>query len=307
MLSELMPIAALIGGLLTVGDLMRHRELVVIWSAGLDPLRVMRLVLPVAVGLTGAKLAIDDLALPRAAEALRAWGIGDYRHRPVEGQSGEYYWLRSGLDVVRISANAAIAGELIDLMIFRRTANDVLTETLEAKSGFPVAAGVELLDVTRRDVGEREVERVPALIWPGVIDLELVQLMARPARELPMGDLLAIVNGEGQGMRAVEPYATWLHLRIAGAFVPGCLLLIAFGLARRFGRTATLAPIFVTAVATGFGFIILGGVSSALGEVGFLPPPVAAWTPTLLLMLTVVALGRMGRVLPVVPASWGAA
>ena len=88
MLSELMPLTALLAGLLAVADLLRHRELVVIWSIGVRPPRILKMLLPAGLALVAVKFAVDDLAVPRATTQLRLWGIGEYRHRPGEAESG---------------------------------------------------------------------------------------------------------------------------------------------------------------------------------------------------------------------------
>lgn len=295
MLSELMPIAAMIAGLLTVADLMRHRELVVIWSSGVRPLALLGLMLPAALLLVAAKFAIDDLAAPRAAAGLRAWGIGEYRHRPVDGQAGAFTWLRSGGDIVRLSSGALDAGRLEAVTVFRRGPDGILTERLEAATAVPVPGGWRLQGVTRARVTPRSIERLPALELPLAIDLEQVRLMTRPPRELPLTKLAEIAGAGGYGLRALEPYRTWLHQRVAGALVPGLLMLLAFALVRRFSRTASIAPVFLTAVAIGFSFLITSGVSSALGEVGLLAPPLAAWAPPLALAALVLGLGSHER------------
>jgi LPS export ABC transporter permease LptG len=298
MLSELMPIAAMIAGLLTVADLMRHRELVVIWSSGVRPLVLLALMLPAALLLVGAKFVIDDLALPRASAELRAWGIGEYRHRPADGQAGTFTWLRSGDDVVRLSSAALGAGRLEEVTVFRRGPDGILTERLEAAAAEPVPGGWRLLGVTRERVTPRSLERLPALELPLAIDLEQVRLMIRPPRELSLVKLAGIATAGGYGLRALEPYRTWLHLRVAGALVPALLMMLAFALVRRFSRTASIAPVFLTAVAIGFTFLITSGVTSALGEVGLLPPALAAWAPPLALAALVLGFGghERGRV-----------
>ena len=50
------------------------------------------------------------------------------------------------------------------------------------------------------------------------------------------------------------------------------LMMLAFALVRRFSRTASIAPVFMAAVAIGFSLLIVSGVTSALGEVGFIAP-----------------------------------
>lgn len=290
MLSELMPIGALIAGLLAVADLLRHRELVVIWGSGVRPLTVLRLLLPAGLALVAVKFAVDDMALPRAANELRLWGIGEYRHHPADGQAGDYYWLRSGDDVIRLSANAVSVGRLADLTVFRRGPDGILTERLQAPTATPVEGGWQLEQVTRTEVGGRP-ERLPAFELPVTIDVEQLRLMARPPRELPLYQLAAISAAGGYGLRALEPYRTWLHQRVASALVPMLLMMLAFALVRRFSRTASIAPVFLTAVAIGFTFLIASGVASALGEVGLVAPPLAAWAPTAVLATLVLALG----------------
>ena len=73
------------------------------------------------------------------------------------------------------------------------------------------------------------------------LDVERIQLLARPPRELGLGQLQEIVTAGGYGLRAQEPYLTWLHQRIAGAFVPMFLMMLAFALVRRFSRTSSIA------------------------------------------------------------------
>ena len=203
---------------------------------------------------------------------LRFWGIGEYKRGYSEGQAAGYYWLRTGNDIVRMSADAASVGLLSDITIFRRGDDGILTERLQAKSATPLAEGWRLQEVTRARVADRVVDRLPSVDWPGQIDIARVQLLARPPRELELVQLQEIAAAGGYGLRAQEPYLTWLHQRIAGAFVPMFLMMLAFALVRRFSRTASIAPVFMTAVAIGFTLLIMSGVASALGEVALSTP-----------------------------------
>jgi lipopolysaccharide export LptBFGC system permease protein LptF len=143
-------------------------------------------------------------------------------------------------------------------------------------------------------VAGREVDSLPSLDWPGAIDVDRVRLLARPPRELGLLQLQEIASAGGYGLRAREPYLTWLHQRVAGAFVPMFLMMLSFALVRRFSRTASIAPVFMTAVGIGFTLIILSGVASALGEVGLIAPALAAWGPTVALAALVLLLASRG-------------
>ena len=299
MLSELMPLGALLAGLLAVADLLRHRELVVVWSIGVRPLRLLAMLLPAGLALVAVKFAIDDLAVPRATGELRLWGIGEYRHRPGDGQAGAYYWLRSGNDIVRLAADAIAAGQVREITIFRRADDGILAERIDAASATTMAGGWRLEQVTRSIVSQGRTVRLAILDWPGAIDVARIQLLARPPRELGLGQLRDVIAAGGYGLRAREPYLTWLHQRLAGSFVPMFLMMLAFALVRRFSRTASIAPVFMTAIAIGFALLISSGVASALGEVGLLSPVLAGWGPPLLLAAIVLWLAtrddRSGR------------
>ena len=289
--AELLPLAALLAGILAVGDLLRHRELVVVWGAGLSTLRVLRLLLPACLVLLGAKLALDDLAVPRVAGVLRAWGVGEFKVDTTTGMTGgDWYWLRSGADIIRISAADAAAGQLRRVSIFERDGQGLLLTRIDAATARSTPDGLLLSDVVRSAVGEGGSRHMVELSWPDRLDLDRVKLLATPPRELSFAQLLEILRAGAYGARPSQPYATALYARLAGAFVPALLLVLAFALGRRFSRTGNVAPILIQAVIIGFAAIILTGASSALGEIGFLTPALAACLPVLLLAAVVLGL-----------------
>ena len=161
-------------------------------------------------------------------------------------------------------------GRLSDITIFRRGDDGILTERLQAaESATPLAEGWRLR-AGHPGAGRRAASSIGcrALDWPGQIDIDRIQLLARPPRELDAASSCSRSLQRGRlraaGARALPDLA---HQRIAGAFVPMFLMMLAFALVRRFSRTASIAPVFMTAVAIGFSLLIMSGVASALGEV----------------------------------------
>ena len=61
------------------------------------------------------------------------------------------------------------------------------------------------------------------------------------------------------------------------------MILLVVSLAQRFHRTGAFVRLMVLTVAIGFGSFILESASLAMGESGFLPPWVAAWSPSIVL------------------------
>lgn len=290
-LAQLLPIAVLIGALLTVADLLRQREMVAAWSAGLSQPRLLRGLLPLLLLLGALQFALNDQLVPRTTEALRAWGVGEFRASGFLTSRDGAVWLRSGDDIVRVSERALEAEELADITIFRRNAEGALLERLDAARASRLEDGGWLLrDVIRHDTEPYGTTLLPELRWEGAVELAHLRLVARPPRELALADLWALMVSDGYGQRPRELYTTWVHARLAQFFGAPLVFCLAFALGQGWRRTGEVTRLMLGGLALGFGFFILDGAAVALGEVGFLPGALAAWAPPLLLACLVLHL-----------------
>ena len=185
MLSELMPLAALLAGLLAVADLLRHRELIVVWSIGVRPLSILRMLLPAGLALVAVKFAVDDFA--RAAGDQRAAPVGHRRLSPPTDRRRRRA-ASTGCAAARTSsASRPTRSPSARSATSRSSAaatDGILTERIDAASATDIPGGWRLHDVTRSKVADRIVEHLATLDWPGKIDVERIQLLARPPREL---------------------------------------------------------------------------------------------------------------------------
>jgi lipopolysaccharide export system permease protein len=286
-ISEMITLSALVAGILTVGDLLRHRELVVMWNGGVSPLGVIVRLLPVGLLLVGLKFVIDDFLVPHTSGELRSWAVGEYKRAAGVAGVSEAIWLTSGQDIVRIPRSAAAKRQIDAITVFRRDQQGLLLERLDAKRAVPLPKGWELRDVTRRAVGSGREQQLDRVDWQGRIELGDIALLAREPRELSLSQLRTVIANRAFAIRSTDAYVTWFHVRLANAIVPFLLVVLAFGLARRFSRTGTLAPVFIRGIAIGFGFHICEGIVVALGEVGLVNPLLAAWALPLGLALVV--------------------
>jgi LPS export ABC transporter permease LptG len=287
LIGEMLPLSSLVAGILTVGDLLRHRELVIIWNGGVSPLGLIARLLPVGLCLIGLKFVIDDQLTPWSTAHLRTWAVGEFKHSTIVGGASDAIWFTSGDNVVRIDKAAAAKGLVRGITIFERDPRALLTARVDAARADPAAGGWRLQDVVRRAVGARETERLPTLLWPGSIDLAKIALLTSEPHELSISQLLSVIANRGFSIRDTGAYVTWLHTRIANAIVPFLLVVLAFGVARRFDRTGTIAPIFIRGIGIGFTFLVAQGLMVALAEVGLVGPRVAAYLLPLALALAV--------------------
>jgi lipopolysaccharide export system permease protein len=281
--SQMLPIATLLGAFLTLNNMLRHSELVAVWGGGVSSMGIMRALLPVGLLFTALQFGLDDRAVPATLNALHAWGVGDFQRRGFIHGDSDTVWLRSGRDIIRIPVAEARAGQLANLQIFRREESGQLSEQLDVKNVRRDGDDWFLDGVVRRVIEPPEIMALKELAWDGRFDVEHLPLISRDLRELPITDINRLIDNEGYGQRPTDLYRTWLNYRIASATIPILMIMLVVSLAQRFRRTGTFARLMIFSVTIGFGFFMFDGTSLAMGEAGFVPPWISAWSPNLAL------------------------
>lgn len=281
--SQMLPIAALLGAFLTINNLVRHSEIIAVWGGGTSSLGIMRALLPVGLLFAALQFALDDRAVPATLDKLHAWGVGDFQRRGFVHGDSNTVWLRSGRDIIRIPVEEAREGRLANMQIFRREANGLLSEQLDVQKVRRDGDAWFLEGVTHRVIEPPRITALSELQWDGRFDVEHLPMIARDLRELPIMDITRLIDNEGYGQRPTSLYRTWFHYRIASAITPVLMIMLVVSLAQRFQRTGTFARLMISSVSIGFGFFMFDGTSLAMGEAGFVPPWISAWSPNLAL------------------------
>jgi lipopolysaccharide export system permease protein len=275
-LAQLIPVAALLAGLVGFTELARHSELTAIYAGGMSKIRLAGAVLPIACLIGGFQFLIEDQAQPVASRQLRAWGVGDYN---PEGDAANEIWLRHGDEILRIGAIDAERAELRDLTIFRRDADGNLSAKIQAARAVAEGDRWMLFEVARSQVATASVDTTARMPWAGDLDAaDLDTLIANPS-EMPLIDLLRVIEHPELGSQPIYRYATWLHERLAAPITTAMLLLLTVALARPPHGRGTQG--MLVAIGIGIGFLLWTFDSLVLnfGDLGLLPPALAAWTP----------------------------
>jgi lipopolysaccharide export system permease protein len=282
-LAQLLPITAVLAGLLTFAELVRHSELTAMYAAGLSKPRLAAAMLPVALLIALAQFLIEDQAVPAAVGALRAWGIGDYGSA---GDEPAVSWLRHGDDIVRIQRFDAAAGELGGVTIFRRDRQGNLIAEIEAASASYEDGSWSLHDVTRSRLGAGAVEHEDRLSWAGDLDPGLLAAVIAHPRETPLRQLIQVNRVPGLGTQPSYRYKLWLQERLAAPATTIAMILVVVALARPSGGRAAQGWLIAMGVAVGFLCWTFDGLVLAIGDLGLVPPALAAWTPLLVFATT---------------------
>ena len=279
--SRLLPFTVLIAALLTLVGMARHRELIVLIGAGVSQFGLMLAFVPILAAIAGLHFWLDDRVAPTAIAELRAWqatGYGAGEAKP----GGAATWLRQGNDVIRLKGGQANGGErLAGVTIFRRDAEGILAERIDAASAALEDGGWVLYGVARFDVASNTVAAQARLVWDGDLRPALAASLAAHPRELSFAQVRALAGSAGYGNRPLYLYQTWLNRKLVAPLASLLMILFAVPLSQRFERRGGAAATIAAGVAIGFCFFVFDGFTLAVGEAGLLPPWIAAWAPTL--------------------------
>jgi lipopolysaccharide export system permease protein len=291
-LSTFLPMSLLLALLLSITELTYRNEMAAIWAAGVSPIRLITMLIPVALVTGGLHFLINDQAIPAAAPTLKMWGIGDYAAKKLNVSSTDPIWIRSGTDIMRATKVSADSRALEDVIVFRRDAGGLLKEQIYAKSAAQDSDRWLLRNVVVYYRNNLPPDRMDTLVYTGAMRPANATRSGDP-EEMTLQDLSYFVANQGFGIRPVYVYQTWWHKRLTPFVVALMMISLCIPLATRFRRGGGLGTLFAVGIGLGFLFFVSDGIASTVGELGLVTPWLAAWTPVII--FSTVALGFVAR------------
>jgi lipopolysaccharide export system permease protein len=275
-LGQILPLAVLVGAILTFRRLASTLEVTAMRAAGIGTWRILGALLPACALAVAVQFALLLGIAPRTERALADWW--DRREAPNQPIAlSQRLWLRNGTDIVAADAVSRDGSVLEGLLLVRRDAHGQALARIDARRAAYGPAGWRLEEVRLVRPGEDRTTTAPDLAWPEGPPPRMMRDLARPTDAQPLGRLLAGRRGEGAVTRGPAYYATRLQVLAAMAVEPFIMVLLAipsaFGLPRQTGAARRAA----VGLVLGLGYLVVGGLMRAVGEAGGLGPVPAAW------------------------------
>lgn len=291
-----LPIAALIGSLLSLGNLAVHRELIVMRASGVSSWQMLS-----AIGLAGFGLAIlmvllgESLApsLGAYASELRTRAV----HEDIALEEGQATWLREGDRIVSLRRQASDLGYGGGVLMLELGPGQSLksiaradSATLDSMNRWVLTNYAETSFQENGAASRTERQSVDAYgLNPDLLELSVVRedLLDTPSLVRYIGYL------EANGLDA-HRYLVAYWSRIAS--VASVIVMTALALPFVFGslRSAGAGARLVVGLIIGLTYYVAGEVLTNGGAVYGLDPLVIAWGPTaLLVVVTAVAFARV--------------
>ncbi len=278
-MDQVLPIAALMATLFTVGSMARYLELTALYSSGLSLLRIARPLLWMGILLTIGSLVWREYVMPEAN--LRKWRIWEVEiHKQTEklrptrqiaatGPDGRLYYARKYDPNTQSVTGLKVMG----------MEGSVVVERLDAERAEWDGAHWILHEGTHRWFtadGEvvkpfEDLKASDLAITPrGLYRTRVRQENMNIGQLLDHRDLLRQTGG--------DPTAVDVDIHFQMAFPLVNLILVCLGVILASGpRKTTVASGFGLTLLVGFGYYLLMMFGRSLGHSGVLPPLVAGW------------------------------
>ena len=291
----LMPLVAMLGTLLGVGQLAAQSEITAMRAAGYSNLRLGRAALLAGLAMGAVAVLLGESLGPEGQQAAervknagRAGAAGEAGIGPV--------WLRDGQDIYFIRRLLA-DDRFADAEVYRLDDELNLRAIVSVESARHVDGGWTFDGVEETRFGESaiRIEQQGRLAWRGGLDPEVLKLFVLEADTVSAVGLMRLIDYlDHNGLDTSEQRLELWRKLVAPITVMAMVLFavrFVFGPTRGGGAGQRL----LIGVLVGIGFHLLNEISANFGALYGWPAPLAAGLPTALLMLAAGARLSMAR------------
>ena len=262
---EFLPLAVLLGSILSLGALAGNSEIIAMQASGVSLGRLLAAVLQAVMLLAVIGFVLGEWVVPDSETAARNMkNLAERRNSRVL-QAGKGLWIKDENRVVHIRAllpNGFARG----IEIYRLDDGGGLRSTLFAERAVPVGDGLELQQVRESvlapEVATRSYE---THIYEGALSRELLQVLINNPRQMSSMDLLAYINflEENRLDSRPERLVFWKKIFIPIGVVIMGMLALPFVLGSQ--RQSSGGQRLMIGILLGLGFVVADRLLTQLG------------------------------------------
>jgi lipopolysaccharide export system permease protein len=300
MISMSLPMASLIAGLLSLGNLSRHNEIIAMRASGVS---LAKIVAPLIVGgilISGLGFLNNEFVMPvysSRATYIRRVEIEKSQQRVMFQQSK--LWLRGPENsIVNIELVSPNRNEMLGLNIYKLNPDYSVREWIKAGSLAWENGTWRLKNSVTFTQASEVVQSHPSdnEVFNIVENPDNLGMIVKKSEEMNFKEMWEYVNRiKLSGYKAVK-YEVDLHGKLAYPLASLLMVLISIPFGIHKVRSGGPGKGIAIAVAIAVVYWVLASVGASLGRSGVLPPAVSAWFANILFMLaSAVVLFRMQR------------
>lgn len=287
--SQSTPLAVLMATLLTLATLSMNSELTAMKSCGVGLARITLPILVIALAFSVLSLVVGELVLPRSyAKRTYIQEVLIEKKNPSTFFRQHNIWYREPGAVLRASlfdpATQALKG--ITFWELDKSLNPV--KRTDASSGELTGQGWVFKDAVVCDFRPGEIvdqKEYPTLAVPLKLKPADLKVLGKYSDNMTIGELKSYCAKLKAGGYDPTRYLAQLHGRFSLPFGSAVMAFLGVPFAMRSGRSSGIALGIGLSLGIGFLYVIVNNVILSFGQVGVLPPVVAAWATNFIFLL----------------------
>jgi Predicted permeases len=279
---ELMPIAAVIGGMTTLGILSHNSELVIIRTSGASRYRLVYSMIKGGMFIVLAAIITGELIAPyceQTAQHMRS--IAQTEQITLKTRNG--FWSRDGLSFVNIR-RILPGNQVEEIYIYEFDVDDRLRASTYAKSGKYVEDQWLLEDIEQSIIEEGRITRkeLKLAAWESLLSPDVISLVTIKPEYLALWGLFEYIDYLKKNSQNSGRYEQALWSKLISPFTILAMIVLAVPMVRSHSREISIGQRVFTGVLAGVAFHIINQISGQAGIVYSINAAISATLPTLL-------------------------
>jgi len=292
---EFLPLAVLLGSMLSLGSMASNSELIAMQASGVTLWRMLAGVLQAALLIALVSFLLADWIVPdtelnarkiknQSRQASSSLEKGLQQSSSLE--VGQGLWLKDETKVVHV-AQLLPNGHARDIQIYHLDEQGRMQTMIKAERAQPLDGGWELHQVSQTTLvdGGSSSQQLDSLIYPGNLSHELLQILLVDPRHMSSRDLTAYLRflDDNRLDGAVERLIFWQKMFSPLTIVIMCLLAFPFVLGSQ--RQSNTGQRLLIGILLGLSFVVIDRVLIQLGTQLGVTPFAVALMPSLLFLI----------------------
>jgi lipopolysaccharide export system permease protein len=262
---ELMPLAALLGSILSLGALASNSEIIAMQASGVSLAKLVSPVIQAAAILAVLNFLLADWVVPDSetyARSVKNLAQGKTSALIVR----EGLWTKDESRILHIG-QLLPNGVARDIEIYELDKQGKLLSVLKAERAITLEQGWELQQVDKSVISDKKMETVSydQILYEGNLSLQLLEVLMIEPRQMSTSDLRAYLNflEESKLDDGVERLVFWQKLFAPLSIIVMCLLAFPFVLGSQ--RQGSSGQRLLIGILLGLAFVVVDRLVIQLG------------------------------------------
>ena len=280
---ELMPVAAMIGGMTTLGILVHNSELVIIHTSGVSRQRLAFSLMKGGLLIVLVTILIGELLAPfseHTAQNMRSLALS----QQIALNTGNGFWSRDGSSFINI--RKILPGDQVeDIYIYEFDADAHLRASTYARRGRYVNDQWILEDIKQSVIENENVtsKELKLAAWGSLLNPDMINLVTIKPDYLTLWGLLGYVAYLKQNEQNSQHYELALWSKLVNPFTILALIALAVPMVKSHSRTVAVGQRVFIGCLAGLIFHVVNQISGQMGLVYSINAAVSAILPTIVI------------------------